>query len=83
MGEALAIAARNSPTPFYVVDDTMTMLGQRSHRLVGLSAPPEVLTVAVLAALYVDNHHERAVGVLSGRAHRQQVCPARDRALAR
>ncbi len=52
-------------TIYVMIDDTMKMLGHRSHRLAGLS-DAEVLTVAVLAALYVGNHHERAVGVLTG-----------------
>jgi len=48
-----------------VIDDTMKTLGHRSHGLAGLR-DAEVLTVAVLAALYVGHHHERAVGVLTG-----------------
>ncbi len=52
-------------TIYVVIDDTMKLLGHRSHRLAGLS-DAEVLTVAVLAALYFGNHHEQAVGVLTG-----------------
>jgi len=52
-------------TIYVVIDDTMKTLGHRSHCLAGLS-DAEVLTVAVLAALYFGNHHERAVGVLTG-----------------
>ncbi len=55
-------------TIYVVIDDTMKMLGHRSHHLAGLS-DAEVLTVAILAALYFGNHHERAVGVLTGSAY--------------
>lgn len=52
-------------TIYVVIDDTMKLLGHRSHCLAGLS-DAEVLTVAVLAALYFGNHHERAVELLTG-----------------
>ena len=52
-------------TIYVVIDDTMKTLGHHSHCLAGVS-DAEVLTVAVLAALYFGNHHERAVGVRTG-----------------
>jgi len=44
---------------YVMVDDTMKLLGQRSHCLANLS-DAEVLTVAVLAAHYCGTHHARA-----------------------
>ena len=64
--------------PIYVViDDTMKTLEHRSHCLAGLS-DAEVLTVAVLAALYFGTHHERAVDVLTGGGYvPRAISPAR------
>ena len=52
-------------TIYVVIDDTMKLLGHRSHCLAGLS-DAEVLTVAILAARYYGNHHARAVDQLTG-----------------
>ncbi len=50
--------------PVYVVlDETMRALAHRSHPLAQIS-DAEVLTVAVVAAKYCHNHHERALQVL-------------------
>jgi len=50
--------------PVYVVlDETMRALAHRSHPLAQIS-DAEVLTVAVVAAKYCHNHHERALHVL-------------------
>ena len=50
-------------TVFEVIDTTMETLGHHSHVLT--KAPDsEVLTVAVVAAKYFQNHHERALAVL-------------------
>jgi len=62
MDDALIVAI------YVVIDDTMKMLGHRSHCLAGVS-DAEVLTIGVLAALYFGNHHARAVGVLTGGAY--------------
>ena len=52
--------------PVYVVIDTvMQALDHRSHRLAHIT-DAEVLTVAVVAAKYFQNHHERALQVLHG-----------------
>src|SRR5438067_4393739 len=48
---------------YVVIDDTMRALGHTSHRLAGVS-DAEVLTVAVVAAAFFDNHHARALAVL-------------------
>ncbi|HEX2185011.1 MAG TPA: IS982 family transposase [Chloroflexota bacterium] len=50
---------------YVVIDEAMGALGHRSHRLARLS-DAEVLTVAVVAAAYFQNHHERALQVLWG-----------------
>jgi len=52
-------------TVYVVIDDVMRALGHRSHPAAHLS-DAEVLTVAVVAALYFQNHHERALQVLIG-----------------
>ncbi len=50
--------------PVYVViDETMRALAHRSHPLAQIS-DAEVLAVAVVAAKYFHNHHERALHVL-------------------
>src|SRR5437764_8285755 len=45
------------------IDETMRVLGHASHRLAGVS-DAEVLTVAVVAAAFFENHHARALAVL-------------------
>ena len=50
--------------PVYVMmDETMRALGHRSHALAQIS-DAEVLTVAVVAAKYFQNHQERALQVM-------------------
>ncbi len=48
---------------FTVIDDVMTQLGHRDHCLARTS-DSEVLCVAVVAARYFQNHHERTLSVL-------------------
>ena len=50
-------------TVFVVIDDLMAALEHRSHPLAQAS-DAEVLTVAVGAAKYFQNHHERALCVM-------------------
>ncbi len=50
-------------TAYVVLDETLRALGHRSHALARTS-DAEVLTVAVVAARYFANNHERALGVL-------------------
>jgi len=52
-------------TAYVVIDETMAALGHRSQRLAQVS-DAEVLIVAVVAAKYFANNHERALGVLHG-----------------
>jgi hypothetical protein len=52
-------------TVYVVIDDVMRALGHRSHGLAHLS-DAEVLLVAVVAALYFQNHQERALQVMHG-----------------
>ena len=50
--------------PVYVViDETMRALDHRGHSSAQIS-DAEVLTVAVVAAKYFHNHHERALQVM-------------------
>lgn len=51
-------------TVFVIIDDVMEHLNHRSHPLANVP-DAEVLTVAVVAAKYFQNHHERALSVLS------------------
>lgn len=51
-------------TSYVIIDDTMRSLNHRSHRLAKVS-DAEVLTVAVVAAKYFHNNHERALWVLT------------------
>ena len=50
-------------TVFVIIDDLMEHLDHRSHPLADVP-DAEVLTVAVVAAKYFQNHHERALLVL-------------------
>lgn len=52
-------------TTFVVLDELMHHAGHRDHVLVGVS-DAEVLTVAVVAAAYFQNHHTRALQVMLG-----------------
>jgi hypothetical protein len=52
-------------TAFVVIDTLMERLGHRSD--VRAQVPDsEILTIAVVAAKYVGNHHERAVQIMHG-----------------
>jgi hypothetical protein len=51
-------------TSYVVIDDVMRSLNHRSHPLAKVS-DAEVLTVAVVAAKYFRNNHERALWVLT------------------
>ncbi len=51
-------------TSYVIIDDTMRSLNHRSHQLAKVS-DAEVLTVAVVAAKYFHNNHERALWVLT------------------
>ncbi|HSH81394.1 MAG TPA: hypothetical protein VLA19_22935, partial [Herpetosiphonaceae bacterium] len=72
-------------TIYVVIDAVMPALAHRSHRLAH-SGDAAVLTVAVVAAQYCGNHHERALwvrqrlGYLSG-ALRPSRCTRRLQAL--
>jgi len=48
---------------YVVIEETMSALGHTSHPLAGVS-DAEVLTVAVVAAAFFGNHHERTLVVL-------------------
>jgi hypothetical protein len=50
-------------TVFVILDELCAKGGQREHKLAHVS-DAEVLTVAVVAARYFQNHHERALLVL-------------------
>jgi hypothetical protein len=52
-------------TAYVVVDDGLKAFGHQSHVLAQMS-DAEVLVVAIVAALYFQNHHERALCVLVG-----------------
>lgn len=52
-------------TTYVVTDDVLIALGQRRHVLAQIS-DAEVLLVAIVAALYFQNHHERTLCVLFG-----------------
>ncbi len=52
-------------TVYVVLDEMMAALGHRSHRLAQID-DAEVLTVAVVAAKYFANNHERALAVMHG-----------------
>jgi hypothetical protein len=52
-------------TSYVVTDDSLKAFGHRSHVLATLS-DTEVMWVAIMAAMYFQNHHERALFVLKG-----------------
>ncbi len=62
-------------TAYAVIDETMAALGHRSQRLAQVR-DAEVLTVAVVAAKYCANSHERALGVLHGMRYLTQPLSA-------
>jgi hypothetical protein len=51
-------------TSYIVTDDSLKIVGHRSHKLASIS-DAEVLWVAIMAAMYFQNHHERALFVLT------------------
>src|SRR3712207_4289721 len=51
-------------TVFEITDSVMAHLGHHSHVLAGVP-DAEVITIAVVAAKYFQNHHERALAVLT------------------
>src|SRR5947209_12385389 len=57
------MTAEHSIGIYVVIDETMRVLGHARHRLAGVS-DAEVLTVAVVAAAFFENHHARALAVL-------------------
>src|SRR5438874_664249 len=52
-------------TAYCIIEDIMRMLGHKSHYHAQVS-DAEVLTVAIVSALYFQNHHERALFVMKG-----------------
>jgi len=52
-------------TSYVVTDDVMKKFGHESHVLAQVS-DAEVILVAIVAALYFQNHHERALCVMRG-----------------
>jgi hypothetical protein len=50
-------------TAYCIIDDTMRGLGHRTHYHAGIT-DPEVLTVAVVAAMYFHSNHERTLFVM-------------------
>lgn len=55
----------NIITVYCVIEDVMRQLGHKSHVLAQVS-DAEVLTVAVVSAMYFQNHHERTLQVMKG-----------------
>ena len=58
-------------TVYVVIDDIMREFGHSSHKLAQMS-DAQVLTIAVIAALYFQNHHERALCVMQGMGYVKQ-----------
>jgi hypothetical protein len=56
---------------YVVIDDGLKAFGHESHVLAQMS-DGEVLMVAVIAAMYFQNHHERALCVLRATGHVRQ-----------
>jgi hypothetical protein len=50
-------------TAYCIIDDVLKKLGHRSHTLAQVD-DAEVLTVAVVAAMYFQNHHARALEIM-------------------
>jgi hypothetical protein len=50
---------------YCIIDETLSQLGHRSHYHAQVS-DAEVLTLAVVAAMYFHNHHERTLCVMYG-----------------
>lgn len=51
-----------------IIEDTMRQLGHHSHKLAGVS-DAEVLLVAVVSAMYFQNHHENTLFVMTGMSY--------------
>lgn len=58
----------NIITAFCIIEDTMRQLGHRSHYHAGIS-DAEVLTVAVVAAMYFHSNHERTLFVMKSMSY--------------
>lgn len=52
-------------TVYCIIDDVLRELAHKSHTLAAVT-DAEVLTVAVVSAMYFQNHHERALFVMKG-----------------
>jgi hypothetical protein len=52
-------------TAYYIIDKVMHSVGHNSHRLAQVT-DAEVLTIAVVSAMYFHNNHERALFVMKG-----------------
>src|ERR1041384_7150899 len=52
-------------TAYCIIDEAMQALGHKSHTLAHVT-DAEVLLVAVVAAMYFQNHHERTLQVMYG-----------------
>src|SRR5437588_1365971 len=52
-------------TIYYIIEEAMQQLGHKSHHHAQVS-DAEVLTVAVVASMYFQNHHERTLFVMKG-----------------
>lgn len=50
-------------TAYCIIDDVLNKMGHKSHPQAGVS-DAEVLLIAVVAAMYFQNHHERTLFVL-------------------
>lgn len=53
----------NIITAYCIIDDVLNKIGHKSHPQAGVS-DAEVLLVAVVAAMYFQNHHERTLFVM-------------------
>ncbi len=53
----------NIITAYCIIDDVLAKLGHKSHPQAGVS-DVEVLTIAVVAAMYFQNHHENTLFVM-------------------
>ena len=58
-------------TGYVIIDDVFKQTGHRSHCLAQMT-DAQVLTIAVVAAAYFQNHHERALCVMQGMGYMTQ-----------
>lgn len=56
---------------YVVIVDVLEQVGHKSHRLAQMT-DAQVLTIAVVAAAYFQNHHERALCVMQGMGYMTQ-----------